>query len=171
MMTLHINSISIFLWMQTVLITSEIIANLYTQQPRYTGKFLTSVNKKEFKAESVVACLAFCGPCCTCFGYQQSTKRCRVFDFCLDRDVSFTEGGWVYYTSPSGELFHIYYVRCFLIYIVDVLDCYWCEFDVFEIIEWNKCDPCFRILYFFESKKLESYMHFFSITAYYYICL
>lgn len=104
-MILHINSISIFLWMQTVLITSEVIANLYTQQPRYTGKFLTSVNEKEYKAESVLACLAVCGPLRTCFGYQQSTKRCRVFDFCLDRDVTFIEDGWVYYRSSSGEFF------------------------------------------------------------------
>lgn len=104
-MTLPINSVFIFLWMQTVLITSDVIANLYTQQPRYTGKFLTSVNEKEYKAESVLACLAVCGPLRTCFGYQQLTKRCRVFDFCLDRDVTFIEDGWVYYTSPSGGFF------------------------------------------------------------------
>lgn len=115
MMTLPINSIFICLWMQIVLIRSEVKSNLYTQQPRYTGKFLASVNVEEYKADSVVACLGFCGPLCTCFGYQLSTKRCRVFDFCLDRDLSFMEDGWMYYTSPCGEVIFMYFTSVFFI--------------------------------------------------------
>lgn len=120
MISLPISSMFICLWMIIVVIRSDVIANHYTQQPRYTGKFIASFNAEEYKADSILPCLAFCGPFCTCFGYQQSTKRCCVFDFCLDRNESFIEDGWVYYTSPSGEL-NLMYFTC--IFLFDVLNC------------------------------------------------
>lgn len=119
MISLPMSSMFICLWMLIVVIRSDVIANHYTQQPRYTGKFIASFNAEEYKADSVLACLAFCGPFCTCFGYQRLTKRCRVFDFCLDRNASFIEDGWVYYTSPSGEL-NLICFKC--IFLFDVLN-------------------------------------------------
>lgn len=123
MMTLPINSIFICLWMQIVLIRSEVKSNHYTQQPRYTGKFLTSVNVEEYKADLVVACLGFCGPLCTCFGYQLSTKRCRVYDFCLDRDFpSWKMDGRIIHHQAVSSILCVF--NTYVFFWFDILNCF-----------------------------------------------
>lgn len=89
-----------------VVIYSDIIAKHFTEQPLYTDVFLKVNISKEYTADSFFACALLCGPTCSCVGYLEASKRCRVFDSCNTTDTV-NEDGWIYYTTPSGQWKHL----------------------------------------------------------------
>lgn len=88
--------------MNLVVIYSDIIAKHFTEQPLYTDVFLKVNISKEYTADSFFACALLCRPTCSCVGYLEASKRCRVFDSCNMTDTV-NEDGWIYYTTPSGQ--------------------------------------------------------------------
>ncbi|XP_052692921.1 perlucin-like protein [Crassostrea angulata] len=88
------------LWMKLIAIKSEMLTRNFSQQPSYTDKWPKVIIAEEYRAESTLSCASMCRPYCSCFGYQHSTKTCRVFDFCGSQDTG-NETGWVYYKTPT----------------------------------------------------------------------
>ncbi|XP_065934802.1 C-type mannose receptor 2 [Magallana gigas] len=102
--------------MNLVVIYSDIIAKHFTEQPLYTDVFLKVNISKEYTADSFFACALLCGPTCSCVGYLEASKRCRVFDSCNTTDTV-NEDGWIYYTTPSecdGD-WMLYNGHCYLL--------------------------------------------------------
>jgi hypothetical protein len=60
----------------------------------------------EHYSASVPECCAMCGGHCTCFGFNNQIRKCRIHQSCDPSDMTANEEAWRYFFEEGGMLSH-----------------------------------------------------------------
>lgn len=73
------------------------ISRYYKEKSEFIDEVFSAQPIVERGPVTLIECASECKRCCTCFGFNTLTKKCRVYESCDEENVNGMERGWKYF--------------------------------------------------------------------------